>query len=65
MNPLERAERRVALLQKVPPGRWVALAADELSIVAIARSYLEVVAQAEAQGVPDAVVLRRPLEPFQ
>ena len=51
---------RLALLRSVPLNSWVALSADEASIVAVGGSYVEVVEKSDAAGEPDPVILKTP-----
>jgi hypothetical protein len=58
VNPRTRLE----LLRSAPLDAWVALSEDESEIVAVARTYSEVVALTHKHGVNDPVILKTPSE---
>lgn len=58
VNPQARLEA----LRLAPLDTWVALSEDESEIVAVARTYSEVVALSRKNGVTDPVILKTPSE---
>ena len=58
VNPQARLEA----LRLAPLDAWVALSEDESEIVAVAKTYFEVVALSHKNGVPDPVILKTPSE---
>jgi hypothetical protein len=55
-------ERRFELLKSALLDSWVALSQDETRIVAVGRSYSEVVTLSEDAGVADPVLVKTPKE---
>jgi len=53
---------RFELLKSAPLDSWVALSEDETRIVAVGRSYSEVVEKSESAGVTDPVLIKTPKE---
>jgi hypothetical protein len=53
---------RFELLKSAPADSWVALSQDETRIVAVGRSYSEVITISEAAGVVDPVLVKTPKE---
>jgi hypothetical protein len=58
---LNRSERaRLAVLEKAPLNKWIALSADETSIVAEGNTFEEVAAKVEALEDEDILMIRVP-----
>jgi hypothetical protein len=53
---------RLEALRSAPLDAWVALCEDESAIVAVAKTYSEVVALSHEHGVRDPVILKTPSE---
>jgi hypothetical protein len=54
------AEERLKILQESPPNSWLAFSEDESRLVSRGATYAEAVAQAEADGVMDPVLVKTP-----
>ena len=53
------AEERLKILRESPPNSWLAFSEDESRLVSRGATYAEAVAQAEADGVTDPVLVRQ------
>lgn len=56
------SDSRFELLKFAPPDSWIALSEDETRIVAVGRSYSEVVEKSERAGEADPVLVKTPKE---
>jgi hypothetical protein len=56
------SQNRLEMLRLAPLNAWVALSEDESQIIAVARTYSEVVALSHKNGVHDPVILKTPSE---
>ena len=56
------SQNRLAMLRMAPLDAWIALSEDESEIVAVARTYAEVVALSHEHGEHDPVILKTPSE---
>jgi hypothetical protein len=54
------SQNRLEMLRLAPLDAWVALSEDESHIIAVAKTYSEVVALSYKHGVPDPVILKTP-----
>ena len=56
------SQKRLEMLRLAHLDAWVALSEDESEIIAVARTYSEVVALSHKHGVHDPVILKTPSE---
>jgi len=55
------ATSRLEILRSAPLDSWIALSEDETAIVAVGKTYDEVVSKAETAGVADPLILKTPV----
>ena len=55
------ATSRLEILRSAPLDSWIALSEDETAIVAVGKTYDEVVSKAETAGVTDPLILKTPV----
>jgi hypothetical protein len=55
-------EARIKILRDAEPGSWVAFSHDESHLVAVAKTYDEVVFAAEQKGESEPVITRVPAD---
>ena len=53
-------EERLKILRESPPNSWLAFSEDESRLVSRGATYAEAVAQAEAEGENDPVLVKTP-----
>ncbi len=53
-------KERVRVLREAKPNTWIALSANESSVVAYGNTYAEVVTNAKTKGETDPVILKTP-----
>ncbi len=58
MSP--QASMRLNLLRDAPLDSWLALSSDETKIIAVGKTYSEVVEKSDQAGVADPVILKTP-----
>lgn len=54
------SEDRVRILKEAKPNTWIAFSANESSVVAYGDTYAQAVANANAKGESDPVILKTP-----
>lgn len=54
------SQTRLEALRLAPLDAWVALSEDESEIIAVGKTYSEVVALSEGRGVHDPVIVKTP-----
>jgi len=52
---------RTEALRSAPPDSWVALSDDETHVVAVGRTYEEVVAASDNAGITDPIIVKTPV----
>jgi hypothetical protein len=60
--PVSTDSPRLKALKSAPMNSWIALSADETSIVAVGSTYEEVSQKIKESGLSDSVVLKTPAQ---